>query len=101
MRDRPRAAPARSAASIDDPLPAQVASASKESSSSSRSITVCSRRAPMFSVRSFTSAAMRAISSIAVVAELHVDPLGGEQRRVLPDERVPRLLQDADEVGAR
>ena len=35
--------------------------AEKEISSSSRSITVCSRRAPMFWVRSLTDWAMRAI----------------------------------------
>ena len=41
----------------------------------------------MFSVRSFTCAAMRASSAIASSEdERHV--LGREQRRVLPDERV-------------
>ena len=54
----------------------------------------------MFSIRSFTSAGDPGDLLDRVVAELDVHALGGEQRRVLPDERVPRLLEDADEVVA-
>ena len=75
--------------------------ASNETSSSSRSITVCSRRAPMFSVMSLTRAAKSAMRATApgVNAQRHL--LGAQQRRVLLDQRVARLGEDPDEVVAR
>ena len=63
-------------------------------------MTVWSRRAPMFSVRSFTSVASSAIRSIASRNELERQPFGRHQRGVLLDERVLRLGQDADEIVA-
>ena len=72
--------------------------ASKEISSSSFSITVCSRRAPMFSVRSLTSTAKSAIAPIASAVNVERHALGDEQRRVLLDQRALRLGQDADEL---
>ena len=52
----------------------------------------------MFSVRSFTSAAMRAISATASSRKHEPHALGLEQRGVLAGEGVLRLGQDAHEV---
>ena len=48
--------------------------AAKEISSSTRSITVCSRRAPMFSMLPFTATAMSAMASIASGVKSSVTP---------------------------
>ena len=63
-----------------------------------RSITVCSRRAPIFSTDAFTSTAMRAIASIASAVKSSVDALGRHQRLVLLDEARLGLGQDAAEI---
>ena len=75
--------------------------ASKEISSSTRSITVCSRRAPMFSTVEFTCAAMSASASMASSVKFSVDALGLHQRHVLLDEARLRLRQDAAQVLRR
>ena len=85
---------------VDRDVPSGSSGASNDTSSSSFSITVCSRRAPMFSVRSLTIVAKSAIRSIAPGVNESVDALGREQRRVLLDQRVLRLGQDADEILA-
>ena len=59
---------------------------------------VCSRRAPIFSVPSFTRKAKRAISSRASRRELQLDALSLQQRRVLLGQRRLRLRQNADEI---
>jgi zinc protease len=75
-------------------------SASKLKSSSSFSITVCRRRAPMFSTLSFTCAAMRAIfARIAASGCVNrASPFGAEQRAILLDEAGLGFGQDADEI---
>ena len=52
----------------------------KEISSSTRSITVCRRRAPMFSTELFTSTAMRGERVDGVVREDERHALGRHQR---------------------
>ena len=59
---------------------------------------VCSRRAPMFSVASFTAAANLAISCKRFVGESQLDAFRFEQRDVLLHQRALGLLQDADEI---
>ena len=55
--------------------------ASNDSSSSRRSMTVCRRRAPMFSVASLTRAAKSAMRSTASGVNVERQILGAEQRR--------------------
>ena len=57
--------------------------ASYDTVSSSRSITVCRRRAPMFSVRSFTWKAISAMRLHAALVELDLHAFGRHQRLVL------------------
>ena len=76
-------------------------SASKEMSSSSFSITVYRRRAPMFSVRSFTCAGDLGQPADAGVGEFELHALGGEQRLVLACQARVGLGQDALEVVHR
>ena len=59
---------------------------------------VCSRRAPMFSVVSFTRVAKRAISCDGIGLEGQLDAFGFQQGDVLLDQRVLRLRQNADEI---
>ena len=61
--------------------------ASNETVSSSRSITVYRRRAPMFSVRSFTSKAISAMRRTPSGANFELTPSVAEQRLVLLGER--------------
>ena len=77
-----------------------VSGALNESSSSSRSSTVCSRRAPIFSDRALTSAAISASAGTASSVKLKLHLLGLEQRDVLLGQRVLGFGQDADEVLA-
>ena len=63
------------------------------------SMTVWRRRAPMFSRRSL----MRRVVGQGLdglLGELDLDPLGGQERRVLADEGVLGLREDAHEVLA-
>ena len=63
---------------------------------------VCSRRAPMFS-EDFVHLRRNAcaISMSASSVKRQLDAFGLEQRHVLLDQRVFRLLQDADEIRLR
>ena len=74
--------------------------AAKEISSSTRSITVCSRRAPIFSTVEFTATAMSASASMAIVGDVERDAFGLQQRDILLDQRSLRLGQDAAHVVA-
>ncbi len=58
--------------------------ASKDTVSSSRSITVCRRRAPIFSVRSFTSKATSASRMHARVSKFQGQTFRRHERRILP-----------------
>ena len=58
---------------------------------------VCRRRAPIFSVRSLTTVAVRAISCTASSVKDQLQPLGRHQGGVLTDEGVFRFGQNADE----
>ena len=53
--------------------------AANEISSSTRSITVCSRRAPIFSTLAFTATAMSAIASIASSVNSNVENIGARR----------------------
>ena len=72
--------------------------ASKEISSSTFSMMVCRRRAPMFSVCSFTRDGEARDLFQGVLGELQLDAFGFEQRHVLLDQRVLRFGQNADEI---
>ena len=72
--------------------------AAKLTSSSSRSNTVCSRRAPIFSLVSLTRIAKVAICSIAVGTKIERDAFGRKQRFVLLDQGILRLGQDRLEI---
>ena len=75
-----------------------ISGAAKEISSSKRSRIVCSRRAPIFSVRSLTSEAISAISWIASSANSQMNAFGFEQGFVLLDQRILRLGQNPHEI---
>ena len=72
--------------------------AEKLTSSSTRSITVCRRRAPIFSTVALTSAATRASALIASSVKASVDALGAHQRDILLDEARFGLGEDAAEI---
>ena len=72
--------------------------ASNDTVSSSRSMTVCSRRAPMFSVFSFTLKAISAMRRTPSVANFTSTVLGAQQRLVLRGQRGIGLGEDAHEV---
>ena len=73
----------------------------KEISSSTRSITVCRRRAPMFSTLELTATAMSAMRVDGVVGEVERHAFGRHQRHVLLDQAGLGLGQDAAEIVAR
>ncbi len=62
-------------------------------------MTVCRRRAPIFSVRSLTSKATSASRCTPDSANSSVNAFGGHQRRVLPAQRGVGLGQNAHEIA--
>ncbi len=72
--------------------------AAKLTSSSTRSRTVCSRRAPIFSIAALISAAMLAIAAMPSSVNSRRDAFGRQQRHILLDETGLRLGQDAAEI---
>ena len=77
-----------------------LSAASKLMVSSTRSITVESRRAPIFSTFEFTSTAISAIASIASSVNSSSTPSVAEKSDVLLDQARFRLAQDAAEIVA-
>ena len=63
-------------------------------------MTVCSRRAPMFSVRSLTRRREIRNAADRAIGEAQRQALGREQRGVLLDQRALRLGQDPHEILA-